>query len=182
MIAEVIVDVSAYPIDRPFDYIVPQGMESIIELGSRVKVPFGKRKVLGYITGLKDESELGIDKLKPIDELIDLEPVISSELLELSRWLAVQTLSYEIDALQVMLPAAMRAKYEKFILVDEPERIEDDEFIRLLAGRKRVPMKEAATSGLLRVLKNYVERRHRNSRYNGSAADKNQERTHDSNR
>ena len=38
MIAEVIVDVAAYPIDRPFDYIVPDSMESIIEPGSRVKV------------------------------------------------------------------------------------------------------------------------------------------------
>ena len=83
MIAEVIVDVSAYPIDRPFDYIVPEAMESIIEPGARVKVPFGPRKVIGYITGLKDESDLGIDKLKPIDELDRFEPVISSELLEL---------------------------------------------------------------------------------------------------
>ena len=89
MIAEVIVDVSAYPIDRPFDYLVPESMESVIEAGSRVKVPFGPRKVLGYVTGLKDESDLDQKKLKPIDELIDLEPVISAELLELSSWLAV---------------------------------------------------------------------------------------------
>lgn len=157
MIAEVIVDVAAYPIDRPFDYVVPQSMESIIEVGIRVKVPFGPRKVLGYVTRLKEESELDRDKLKPIDELIDLEPVLSNELLELSSWLAVQTLSYEIDALQAMLPAAMRAKYEKFIVVDEPEQLEDEEFIRFLAGRKRVPMKEAEHSGLLKVLKNHVE-------------------------
>ena len=119
MIAEVIVDVAAYPIDRPFDYIVPETMQSIIETGSRVKVPFGPRKVIGYVTKLKDESELEFTKLKPIDELVDLEPVLSSELLKLSSWLAVQTLSYEIDAMQVMLPAAMRARYEKYILVDE---------------------------------------------------------------
>ena len=69
MIAEVIVDVSAYPIDRPFDYLVPETLESVIEAGSRVKVPFGPRKVLGYVTGLKEESELDSAKLKPIDEL-----------------------------------------------------------------------------------------------------------------
>jgi len=128
MIAKVIVDVAAYPIDRPFDYIVPIAMESIIEPGIRVKVPFGNRKVLGYVTGLTNESNLAIDKLKSIDELIDLEPVVSGELLDLSRWLAVQTLSYEIDALQVMLPAAMRAKYEKYIEVVEQENILDEEF------------------------------------------------------
>ena len=50
--------------------------------------------------------------------------------------------------MQVMLPAAMRASYEKFILVNEPEKIEDEEFKKFLAGRKRVPMKEADRCGL----------------------------------
>lgn len=157
MIAEVIVDVSAYPIDRPFDYIVPETMESIIEPGLRVKVPFGRRNVLGYITKLKDESDLDFTKLKPIDELVDLEPVLSAELLALSSWLAVETLSYEIDAMQVMLPAAMRARYEKYILVDEPDEIEDEDFRSFLANRKRVPMKEAESFGLLGNLKKLVK-------------------------
>ncbi|MFD1928753.1 primosomal protein N' [Sporosarcina siberiensis] len=156
MIAKVIVDVAAYPIDRPFDYIVPVAMESIIEPGIRVKVPFGNRKVLGYVTGIKNETDIAIDKLKSIDELIDLDPVISSELLDLSRWLAVQTLSYEIDALQVMLPAAMRAKYEKYIDVVDQEKVVDEEFLNLLKGRKRVPLKEADTASLLKVIKNYT--------------------------
>ena len=157
MIAEVIVDVSAYPIDRPFDYLVPDTMVAVIEAGIRVKVPFGPRKVLGYVTALKEESELDVAKLKPIDELIDLEPVISAELLGLSRWLATQTLAYEIDALQVMLPAAMRAKYEKYIVVEQPENIEDEDFLRLLAGRQRVSLKEADMLGLLKTVKRYAE-------------------------
>ncbi|MFS0574277.1 primosomal protein N' [Sporosarcina sp. 179-K 3D1 HS] len=157
MIAEVIVDVAAYPIDRPFDYLVPPNWESVIEPGSRVKVPFGPRKVLGYITGLKADSDLDMTKLKPIDELIDLEPVISKELLHLSKWLANETLSYEIDALQVMLPAAMRAKYEKFIVVQREELIDNENFVKLIAGRKRVPMKEAVAAGFVNLLKKYVE-------------------------
>ena len=156
MIAEVIVDVAAYPIDRPFDYIVPDSFQTIIEPGMRVKVPFGRRKVIGYVINLKSESSLALNKLKPIDELIDFEPIFSDELLELAGWLATETLSYEIDALQVMLPAAMRAKYEKFILVNEPEKIEDEDFKHLLAGRTRVALKEASTAELLRTLKRYV--------------------------
>ena len=152
MIAEVIVDVAAYPIDRPFDYIVPETMESIIETGSRVKVPFGPRKVIGYVTKLKEESELEVTKLKPIDELSrSMSQYYLVNYLELSSWLAVQTLSYEIDAMQVMLPAAMRARYEKYILVDEPENIEDEDFKRFLVGRKRVPMKEAESFGFFEI-------------------------------
>lgn len=156
MIAEVIVDVAAYPIDRPFDYIVPETMHATIEAGVRVKVPFGPRKVLGYVTKLKGESELDVEKLKPIDELIDLEPVISAELLAMSKWLAIHTLSYEIDALQVMLPAAMRAKYEKFIIVKDVNLIENEDFLSFLSGRKRVSMKDATSAGLLQTLKKYV--------------------------
>ncbi len=156
MIAEVIVDVAAYPIDKPFDYIVPETMQSSIEQGVRVKVPFGRRKVLGYVTALKNESDLESTKLRSIDELVDLEPVISSELLTLSRWLAVQTLSFEIDALQVMLPAAMRAKYEKFIHVEDLEQIDDERLYLFLAGRNRVPLKEAERAGLLPEVKNYA--------------------------
>lgn len=156
MIAEVIVDVAAYPIDRPFDYIVPEGFQEIIIPGMRVKVPFGRRKVLGYVTNLKVDSTLSINKLKAIDELIDLEPVLSEELLALSRWLARETLAYEIDALQVMLPAAMRAKYEKFILVNDAEKIEDQAFLHFLNGRQRVALNEADTSSLLRTLKAYT--------------------------
>ncbi|WP_339249612.1 primosomal protein N' [Sporosarcina sp. FSL W8-0480] len=156
MIAEIIVDVSAYPIDRPFDYRVPKHLVSVMEIGSRVKVPFGPRKVLGYVTGLKAESDVDEDKLKPIDELIDLEPIISPELLSLSKKMARETLSYEIDALQVMLPAAMRAKYEKFINIEQPDEIEDPSLSDFLKGRTRIPLKQLHDSPLLKVVKDYA--------------------------
>ena len=64
MIVEVIVDVAAYPIDRPFDYIVPEELETIVERGSRVHVPFGPRKVQGFITNIKEQTDLDIVETK----------------------------------------------------------------------------------------------------------------------
>ena len=49
LIAEVIVDVSTYHVDRPFDYQVPPEWINVIEMGCRVKVPFGHRNVLGFV-------------------------------------------------------------------------------------------------------------------------------------
>jgi primosomal protein N' (replication factor Y) len=158
MIAEVIVDVSAYPIDRPFDYAVPSHLETVIECGSRVKVPFGPRKVIGYVTSLKTESDIEGKKLKKIDELIDLEPILSSELLSLAKKMATETLSYEIDALQVMLPAAMRAKYEKFISVEKPDEIDDARFLMFINGRTRIPLKQITDSSLMKIIKDYSEK------------------------
>ncbi len=52
-VAEVIVDVPTYHVDRPFDYAVPSEWANVIEAGSRVKVPFGPRNVQGFVVGLK---------------------------------------------------------------------------------------------------------------------------------
>src|ERR1700750_1783543 len=107
-IAEVIVDVAAYPVDRPFDYLIPEQMQSLIECGSRVKVPFGPRDVLGFVVSIKNETAISIDKIKPISKLLDIEPVLTNEMLTLAKWLKHETISYEIDVLQVMFPSALR--------------------------------------------------------------------------
>lgn len=124
MIAEVIVDVAAHPIDRPFDYAIPKEIEVLAEPGMRVKVPFGNRKVLGFITKIKEFSDFDVKRLKPIHELMDVIPVLNEELLQMAQWMKKQTVCFEIDALQVMVPAALRAKYEKrFVLKAALEEI-----------------------------------------------------------
>ena len=52
MIASILVDVKAREVDRTFDYLVPSKLESIIEVGQRVKVPFGSRLIMGYVLEL----------------------------------------------------------------------------------------------------------------------------------
>ncbi len=56
-----------------------------------------------------------LKKIKPITQILDIEPVLTGEMLQLAKWLKNETICYEIDALQVMLPSALRAKYEKVI-------------------------------------------------------------------
>ena len=116
--AQVIVDVSAYPVDRPFDYLIPEDWEELIDLGCRVKVPFGPRNVLGFVVGITSESEVPVEKVKPITEILDIESILTEEMLSLGEWLKHQTICYEIDALQVMLPGALRAKYEKYAVLN----------------------------------------------------------------
>ncbi len=120
MIAEVIVDVAAHPIDRPFDYAVPAELQVLVEPGMRVKVPFGPRKVLGFITALKNTSDFDVSRIKPIHELMDVVPVLNEELLAMAKWMKKQTVCFEIDALQVMIPSALRAKYEKRFVLNAP--------------------------------------------------------------
>ena len=69
--AEVIIDIAYNKLDRPFTYKVPMKMQSALQPGSLVVVPFGKGNVprKGYVIALKDKCELPPDKIKEIAEL-----------------------------------------------------------------------------------------------------------------
>jgi primosomal protein N' (replication factor Y) (superfamily II helicase) len=115
MIASVIVDVPAKQTDRPFDYRIPEHLEGVITPGMRVVVPFGPRKIQGFVISLQPSSEF--EKLRDIIAPMDIVPVLNEELLQLGDWLSEETLCYRISAYQVMLPAALKAKYEKKVRV-----------------------------------------------------------------
>jgi primosomal protein N' (replication factor Y) (superfamily II helicase) len=122
-IASVIVDVPAKQTDKAFDYLVPKQWEDMIQPGMRVIVPFGPRKIQGFVIEVKSTSE--VKKLRELVEPMDLEPVLNDELLKLGDWLAENTLSFKIFAFQVMLPAALKAKYEKKVKLAEGVDLSD---------------------------------------------------------
>jgi primosomal protein N' (replication factor Y) len=120
MYAKVIVDVPAKQTDRSFDYIVPERMRRWIEIGSRVSVPFGARKLQGFVVDILRETDEQLpegSKIKPIEEVLDIVPPLTRELVELSEWMSGKYLCYRITALQSMIPAALKAKYERRLSV-----------------------------------------------------------------
>jgi len=123
MIAEVIVDVPAQQTDRPFDYKIPEKWAGIIREGMRVTVPFGPRKLLGFVVRIKEHTE--VKGLKSISSLLDIEPALNNELLDVGHWLADETMCFKISAFQAMLPAALKAKYEKQILLAPGKQTND---------------------------------------------------------
>jgi primosomal protein N' (replication factor Y) (superfamily II helicase) len=153
-IASVIVDVSAHPVDRAFDYLIPQQFETLIEVGCRVKVPFGPRAVLGFVVEIKNDSQFDLNKLKPIAELMDIEPVLNEELMQLANWLKRETICFEIDALQVMLPSALRAKYEKIAHLKVPkEELSDQLLAYFPKNSDKVNVKQFEKNNDLQLLK-----------------------------
>ncbi|MED3709862.1 primosomal protein N' [Peribacillus frigoritolerans] len=132
-IASVIVDVPAKQTDREFDYRIPEKWNQVIKPGMRVIVPFGPRMVQGFVTGLKAKSDFA--KLRFIKEPMDLEPIINDELLQLGDWLTKEAMCFKISSLQAMLPAAMKAKYEKVIKVVEDKKDQIPPSIQNLFGK-----------------------------------------------
>lgn len=134
-IADIIVDVPTMQTDQPFSYLIPDSLKEVVEIGMRVEVPFGNgnRHIQGFIVGLREESSPTIE-LKPIINVLDLHPVLNSELLELADEMKETTYSFKITCLQTMLPSVMRSSYKKMIVqVDEelPQVIADELFLGL---------------------------------------------------
>lgn len=107
MIIGVLVELSNKNIDRVFDYSVPDCFLDKIKLGIRVKVPFGKMELEGFVVEIKDSSDI---EVKDILDVIDDEAILNSELLELGKKMQEDTLSTLISCYQIMLPKALKAK------------------------------------------------------------------------
>ncbi|QSF47051.1 primosomal protein N' [Paenibacillus tianjinensis] len=118
-IAKVIVDVPVRSTDRPFDYLIPDSLKLWIEVGSRVAVPFGHRTVQGFVVSLESGETGSVSSLKPIQEVLDLLPPLSPELVELGDWMSQRYACRRISALQAMLPTALKGKAERLISLGE---------------------------------------------------------------
>lgn len=115
MIAKVIVDIPSKSVDFKFDYIVPTHLESVVQVGVRVIVPFGPRTIQGYVMDIQDkpDEDVNISKLKAIKEVQDIQPELTPELVQLSEWMSHYHVTKRISVLEAMLPSAIKAKYNK---------------------------------------------------------------------
>lgn len=75
------------PLANTYTYSVPEELKSQIQTGVRVWVPFKNREIVGYVTEIRIKKESD-KKLKPLAKVLDTEPVLSKEILDLSHWIA----------------------------------------------------------------------------------------------
>ena len=110
MYAKVIVEIGVKAVDRLFTYLVPSRIVDKIKVGARVKVPFGRQLLEGFVLELSSVCEDNYE-IKEIIELVDEEPILNEEMLWLGGEISKRTLCSKISAYQVMLPKALRASY-----------------------------------------------------------------------
>ncbi|MGG1661579.1 primosomal protein N' [Brevibacillus sp. NRS-1366] len=117
MIAQIIVDVPVNRTNRPFDYRVPAWLTPIISIGSRVIVPFGPRKLQGYVIGITEQADVQVEntRLKDVEQVLDDTPPLTAELLKMSEWMSRQYLCPWVTAVQAMIPAVLKGKSEKWL-------------------------------------------------------------------
>jgi primosomal protein N' (replication factor Y) len=85
-----------------FTYHLPDELRGRLTEGSLVVVPFGQRRLYGVVVGLGDESP--VVETRPIESLVDAEPVLTPIQIELARWMSHEYLSPLWRCLSLMLP------------------------------------------------------------------------------
>ncbi len=147
-IAKVIVDIPTMQTNKPYDYRIPDEFEQDVVRGMRVVVPFGlgARKVQGFVVEITHSTDYE-GELKSIVGLMDLTAVLNQEMLLLGKEMARKTYAFQITCYQTMLPAILKAKYEKKIrLIDE---IPEDLFFELFKGKNEINWDEAESRAIL---------------------------------
>ncbi|MDO4427640.1 MAG: primosomal protein N' [Moraxella sp.] len=96
----------AVPVADYFDYLYDNHAPA--RIGVRVKVPFGRRTLVGMVVGISDTSDVPFEKLKPISQTLDTAPLFDEAWLSLARWLS-QYYHYPLgECLAVMLPTLIK--------------------------------------------------------------------------
>ena len=100
-VAQVIVDIKAYSVDKVFDYFIPPQLDIVI--GMRVVAPFGHRRIEGYVIDIVDEPTTTDIKLKALISVSEIQ-FLNAELIALAKEFSQRTASFTTSMLQAMLP------------------------------------------------------------------------------
>lgn len=152
-VAKVIVDVPTMQTDQPFTYLVPENLNEQLAVGMRVEVPFGNgnRHVQGFVLAIEPMAATVFDEanvqLKELVAVLDLKPVLNTEMLALADYMKEKTFAFKITCLQTMLPSVMRADYQKYIYLTDvlSEELQD----QLFYGLEEISWDQAQERGIL---------------------------------
>jgi primosomal protein N' (replication factor Y) len=119
-------------VTQTFTYRLPLALREDARLGSRLLVPFGRKRLTGYIVALLHELDPAADlsdaEIKDAEELLDAEPLLTPEVLEITRWVADYYAAPWGEVLKAALPAGLNATVEQILSITPEGR---DELARL---------------------------------------------------
>jgi primosomal protein N' (replication factor Y) (superfamily II helicase) len=119
-------------VTQTFTYRLPLALREDARLGSRLLVPFGRKRLTGYIVALLEALDPAADlsdaEVKDAEELLDAEPLLTPEVLEITRWVADYYAAPWGEVLKAALPAGLNATVEQILSITTEGR---DELARL---------------------------------------------------
>ena len=125
---------------QTFTYRLPDTLASDARVGARLLVPFGRQLATGYVVALHDalDPALGLEdsEIKDAEELLDAEPLLTPEVLEITRWISDYYAVPWGEVLKAALPAGLNAGVDQVVTITPEGR---DELARLPERRASTP-------------------------------------------
>jgi len=122
--AEVFINI---PLKMSFTYAIGEGFS--VEIGERVKVPFGNREVMGFVvkTFDSDKEEINISyEIKEIKKVVDKEPLFGKNEIALSLWMEKFYLCSRGEALSTMIPSGKKDSQLPAFYAEDLEALKED--------------------------------------------------------
>lgn len=165
MYCDVIVDVSNKQINKAFEYKIPEFLCEVLQIGHRVSVPFGSRKVLGFVVDIHPTTtcEKG---LKSVYDVLDIKPIITPEFIGLARYMVKRYYSFYITCLKQMIPQALRVNYFKKIhlinkdLIEEKDKelFKDDYYTIKVQDERISKFKKYESIGAVEIIDEFIDK------------------------
>ena len=110
-------------ISDSFHYHLSPKLVKSVEVGSLVIVPFGSQRVQGVVLRFVETPEVA--ETKPVEELVDEKPVLTSLQIELAHWMAEETLSPLGACINLMLPLGLSRQTDTLVKLNTDWEIDD---------------------------------------------------------
>ena len=137
------------PLDRTFDYEIPERLSGQVRPGVIVRVPFGPRRMAGYCVSTSEKPAFA--RTKPIFGLVEPDPVFAGKDMELARWIASEYAAGIGEVLEAMLPAAVRKGRARPTVEFVRLALSPEETREKLAGSRRGAKQRAVIDVLLDI-------------------------------
>ena len=95
------------PLYRFFDYSLPKDAE-FPPVGARVKVNFRQRELVALVVAIDVQSDVSSNKLKPIIECLDKQPVLFDDLQKIIAWMSQYYVAPPGQVADLVLPKKLR--------------------------------------------------------------------------
>ena len=105
-----------YNFDKIFHYCIPQDLKDRISLGSRVTIPFRGKETTGCVVGFLARSN--VKNLKDIRQITDKKPLLTPQVVRLTKWISNYYLCSWEKSLNYVLPKTRKAWLSKFDEID----------------------------------------------------------------
>ncbi len=130
------------PVTGTFTYLVPEEFASAVSVGVRVLVPFGRRKLTGFVVAKEATSDIA--HVKAILDVLDVDPVVGPRMIELTRWIADYYMAPWGEVLRAALPPGINMESRRFVRITDEGREALDEGDSSLPERRRLLLEAAA--------------------------------------